>query len=196
MTERSASINRSTRETQISLSLHLDGTGKSTISTPIGFLSHMLELFSKHSLCDIEINAQGDTDVDFHHTVEDIGIVLGEAITKALGDKRSIKRYGFASIPMDEALTQTSIDLGGRPFLAFNCTIPQPKVGEFDTELARDFFQAVSNSASMNIHIHSSGGLNSHHIIESVFKSFARAIRDAIRIDPRETDIPSTKGIL
>ena len=196
MGERIAEISRKTNETDISLSINLDGEGKNSIEMDIGFFSHMMELFTRHSLCDLEIKAKGDTEVDYHHTVEDVGLVLGDGILKALGDKKGIKRYGFASIPMDEAISQTSVDLGGRPYLVFECNIETEKVGEFDTELCRDFFQAVATAAKMNIHITTKGGQNSHHIIESVFKSFARALREAVSYDARETDVPSTKGTL
>lgn len=196
MGKRTAEITRKTNETDITLSLDLDGSGKGEIETDIGFFKHMIKLLAKHSLCDITLKATGDTDVDFHHTVEDAGLVLGEAILKALGDKKGIKRYGNASIPMDDALTQTTIDLGGRPYLSFECDIKNEKVGEFDTELCRDFFQAVATAGMMNIHSKTSGGTNTHHIIESVFKSFARALREAVSYDERETGIPSTKGIL
>ena len=196
MGERIAEIARKTNETDITLSLKLDGEGRNSIETDIGFFSHMMELFARHSLCDLEVKAEGDTEVDYHHTVEDIGLVLGEAVQEALGDKKGIRRYGFASVPMDEALTQTSIDLGGRPYLSFTCSIENEKVGEFDTELCRDFFQAVATSGKMNIHITTSGGQNSHHIIESVFKSFARALREAVSYDAHERGVPSTKGTL
>lgn len=196
MGERTAELSRKTKETDISLRIDLDGKGNSSIETDIGFFSHMMELLARHSLCDVELKAEGDTEVDFHHTVEDTGLVLGEALCDALGSKQGIRRFGFASIPMDEALTQTSIDLGGRPSLSFECAIDNEKVGEFDTELCRDFFQAVANAGSMNIHIRTDGGQNTHHIIESVFKSFARALREAVSCDPRETGVPSTKGTL
>ena len=196
MPERKASISRKTKETDISLAIDLDGTGKSDIKTSIGFFSHMMELFTRHSLCNTALSAEGDTEVDYHHTVEDVGLVLGEAVEKALGDKKGITRYGFASVPMDEALCQTSIDLGGRPHMSFTCDMPTDKVGEFDTELCRDFFQAVATAGKMNIHITASGGQNTHHVIESVFKSFARALRQAVAPDSRETGVPSTKGVL
>jgi len=193
---RTAETARKTRETDITLRLNLDGSGKAVLDTGIGFFEHMLDLFTCHSLCDITLTARGDTRVDLHHTVEDVGLVLGETLQKALGDKRGIKRYGFASVPMDEALTQTTVDLGGRPHLAFSCAIPAAKTGEFDTELCRDFFQAVATAGKMNIHVTSQGGINSHHIIESVFKSFARALREAVATDGREGGVPSTKGVL
>jgi imidazoleglycerol-phosphate dehydratase len=196
MGERTATLSRETKETCITLSINLDGKGESSIDTGIGFFSHMMELFAKHGLFDVEIRAEGDTEVDYHHTVEDIGLVLGQAVFEALGDKKGIRRYGFASVPMDEALSQTTIDLGGRPHLSFQCGIENEKVGEFDTELCREFFQAVAAEGKMNIHIDTAGGTNTHHIIESVFKSFARALRQAVSCDARETGIPSTKGTL
>jgi len=194
--KRTAEISRKTRETDVHLEINLDGTGTADISTPVGFFSHMMDLFSRHSLCDVKLEAAGDTEVDYHHTVEDVGLVLGEAILRALGDKKGIRRYGFASVPMDEALTQTSIDLGGRPHLHFEAEMRRGKVGEFDTELCRDFFQAVATAGKMNIFMVTAAGENTHHMIESMFKSFARALREAVSIDPREKGVPSTKGVL
>ncbi len=196
MSDRKADLTRKTNETDISMSVSVDGTGTSEINTEIGFFSHMMELLAKHSLVDISLTAKGDTEVDYHHTVEDVGLVLGELLLDALGDKKGITRYGFASIPMDESLSQVSLDLGGRPYLSFSCEIENEKVGEFDTELCRDFFQAVATAGKMNIHISGSGGGNTHHIIESVFKAFARALRQAVTPDARETGVPSTKGVL
>ena len=194
---RTAEIIRNTNETKISLSLNLDGTGKYTIDSGCGFLNHMLDLFSKHSRIDLTVSCKGDTEVDFHHTAEDIGIALGEAIKTAAGNKAGIKRYGHIILPMDETLILAAVDFGGRAFLNFDAEIPSPKVGEFDTELVEEFFAAFSRSAGLNLHVKKLDGRNSHHIIEGIFKAVARALAIAIEIDPKlEGEIPSTKGVI
>ena len=194
--ERISQVKRKTTETDVTLKLNVDGSGKYSIKTPVPFLTHMLELFSKHGLFDLEIIASGDIEIDFHHTVEDIGICLGEAFNKALGKKEKIKRYSEAKVPMDEALAQITLDISGRPHLT--CNIPQieDKVGQFDTELVEEFFQAFVNNSGMTLHINLISGKNSHHIIEAVFKAFARALDAATLLDPRVSGIPSTKGAL
>ncbi len=194
--ERISQVKRKTTETDVTLKINIDGSGKYSIKTPVPFLTHMLELFSKHGLFDLEIIASGDIEIDFHHTVEDIGICLGEAFNKALGKKEKIKRYGEAKVPMDEALAQITLDISGRPHLT--CNIPQieDKVGQFDTELVEEFFQAFVNNSGMTLHINLISGKNSHHIIEAVFKAFARALDAATLLDPRVSGIPSTKGAL
>ena len=194
--ERTSQVKRKTTETDVTLKINIDGSGKYSIKTPVPFLTHMLELFSKHGLFDLEIIASGDVEIDFHHTVEDIGICLGEAFNKALGKKEKIKRYGEAKVPMDEALAQITLDISGRPHLT--CNIPQieDKVGQFDTELVEEFFQAFVNNSGMTLHINLISGKNSHHIIEAVFKAFARALDAATLLDPRVSGIPSTKGAL
>jgi imidazoleglycerol-phosphate dehydratase len=194
--ERISQVKRKTTETDVTLKINLDGSGKYSIKTPVPFLTHMLELFSKHGLFDLEIIASGDVEIDFHHTVEDIGICLGEAFNKALGKKEKIKRYGEAKVPMDEALAQITLDISGRPHLT--CNIPQieDKIGQFDTELVEEFFQAFVNNSGMTLHINLISGKNSHHVIEAVFKAFARALDAATLLDPRVSGIPSTKGAL
>ncbi|MDO4575098.1 MAG: imidazoleglycerol-phosphate dehydratase HisB [Planctomycetia bacterium] len=193
---RTAQITRNTNETQISVSLNLDGTGTSKLSLNVGFLEHMLTLFAKHSGIDLELKAEGDTHVDFHHLTEDAGITLGQAVAEALGDKAGIRRYGFFLLPMDETLAEVAVDFGGRPYFVFRAEFPTPKVGEFDTELVRDFFQGFSTAASCNLHMNLRYGVNSHHIAEALFKGFARAVRVAVESDPRMTGVPSTKGVL
>lgn len=194
---RSASVSRRTNETDIQVSVAIDGTGTATISTGIGFLDHMLDLFARHALVDLDVSVKGDLHVDFHHTTEDAGIALGEAIQKALGDKRGIVRYASIDLPMDETLTRVALDISGRPFLVFRTEFPTQKIGEFDTELVREFFQALAMNAGMTLHLETPYGLNSHHIAESCFKGVARAFRAAASLDPREGDrIPSTKGNL
>lgn len=193
---RTSKVNRTTRETDISITLDLDGTGKSEISTGIGFLDHMLEGFSRHGFFDLSCQATGDLQVDGHHTVEDTGIVLGQAIARALGDKKGICRYGSFTLPMDDALVMCAVDLCGRPYLNFDFTFPVEKVGELDTELVREFFYAVSYSAGMNLHIKVFDGLNAHHIIEAMFKAFAKALDQAVSFDARVTDVLSTKGTI
>ena len=193
---RKSEITRNTKETQIILHLDLDGTGKSEISTGAGFLDHMLTLLAKHSAADLKITAKGDSWIDFHHTTEDVGIALGEAVAQALGDKRGIRRYGHFLLPMDEALAEVALDLGGRPCFVYHANFPTPKVGDFDTELVRDFFHGFSTAAKCNLHLHVRYGENSHHIAEAAFKCFARALRMAAELDGRIQDVPSTKGIL
>ena len=189
-------IHRKTGETEILVQVELDGTGSYQIDTPIPFLSHMLTLLSVHSLCNLKIIAQGDIDVDDHHTVEDIGICLGEAIKMALQDKNGINRYGEAVIPMDEALARVVIDLSGRPYLVYNVKIDREKVGDLATENVQEFFQALANTAGMNLHIDLIRGDNGHHIIEAIFKAFARALKTAVAIEPRVEGIWSSKGKL
>lgn len=194
---RMAEINRITGETSITLSLELDGAGTSCIETGVGFLDHMLTLFARHGRFDLNIQASGDTQVDDHHTVEDIGIALGLAFTKALGEKKGISRYGSTILPMDEALILTAIDFSGRSFLAYEADIPAAKVGTFDTELAEEFWQAFTRNANCTLHIRQLAGRNSHHIIEGMFKSAARSIRDAVKVEEAFADeVPSTKGVL
>ena len=194
--ERIAEISRKTKETDINLKLNLDGSGKSAIHTGIGFFDHMLEGFSKHGFFDLEATIKGDLQVDGHHTVEDAGIVLGNAIKEAVGDKKGIKRYGYFVLPMDDALALCAVDLCGRPYLQFDCNFPNDMVGDFDTSLVKEFFYAVSYSAAMNIHIKMLSGDNSHHMIEAIFKAFAKALDDATSFDSRITDVLSTKGAL
>jgi imidazoleglycerol-phosphate dehydratase len=193
---RTADIKRKTKETDIALSINLDGSAKEQISTGIGFMDHMLDLFTRHGLFDLNVTAQGDLKVDAHHTVEDIGIVLGQAIKEALGDKKSIKRYGTTFVPMDEALAMVSIDLGGRPFLVFDAQFTSEKVGEMETELVEEFFRAVAFNACMNLHIKVLYGSNNHHIVEAIFKAFGRALDEATRTDDRIEGVMSTKGSL
>jgi len=193
---RTASIERQTGETQVKLQLDLDGGGTPTVGTGVGFLDHMLELFARHSLCDLTVTAEGDTHVDDHHTVEDVGICLGQAIDRAVGDKAGLTRYGSVTLPMDETLVTSALDLSGRPLFVFAVEFPSPKIGTFDTELIREFFQALSTNARMNLHLVLHHGANSHHIAEAIFKATARAIRQAVTIDPRQSGVPSSKGSL
>ena len=194
---RNASISRRTAETDISVSIDLDGTGKSAIATGVGFLDHMLELFARHGLFDVEIKCEGDLHVDQHHTTEDIGIALGQAVAKALGDKRGIARYADIHMPMDETLSRLAIDISGRPFLVFRTSFRVEKIGQFDTELVHEFFQAFAMNAGITLHVETHYGDNAHHIAESLFKGLARALRKAVSIDPREEGrVPSTKGSL
>ena len=194
---RQAELSRKTAETDIWLSLNLDGTGKSEIETGCGFLDHMLTLFARHGRFDLKVSCKGDTWVDDHHTVEDIGICLGDAFARALGDKRGIVRYGSCTLPMDEALILTAVDISGRGMLCYGLDIPTEKVGTFDTELAEEFFMALARRGEMTVHIRQLAGANSHHIIEGAFKSLARSLGAAVAIDPRfSQDIPSTKGVL
>ncbi len=194
--ERIAEVKRKTKETDICVKLNLDGEGKSIVNTGIGFFDHMLEGFSKHGFFDLEVDIVGDLEVDGHHTVEDAGIVLGNAVKEAIGDKKGIKRYGYFILPMDDALALCAVDLCGRPYLQFDCSFPQNMVGSFDTALVKEFFYAVSYSAAMNIHIKILSGENSHHMIEAVFKAFAKALDEAVSIDGRVKDVLSTKGSL
>lgn len=194
---RTSEINRKTNETDISLKLNIDGTGVSNIQTGCGFLDHMLTLFSRHSRCDLEVKCVGDTYVDYHHTVEDIGIVLGKALAECLGEMRGIKRYGSFILPMDESLILTAIDISGRSYLGFNLDIPTQRVGDFDTELVREFFEAFVRNSNVTLHINQLEGYNSHHIIEGAFKSVARSLKEAVSIDEKfKSEIPSTKGVL
>ncbi|MGW5956205.1 imidazoleglycerol-phosphate dehydratase HisB [Methylorubrum thiocyanatum] len=194
---RTASISRRTAETDVSVSIDLDGTGKATIATGVGFLDHMLELFARHGLFDVTIKVEGDLHVDQHHTTEDTGIALGQAVAKALDDKRGIARYADIHLPMDETLSRIAIDISGRPFLVFRTTFRVEKIGRFDTELVREFFQAFAMNAGITLHVETLYGDNAHHIAESVFKGLARALRKAVAIDPREDGrVPSTKGSL
>lgn len=194
---RSATIQRKTRETEISVSVDIDGTGHSSISTGVGFFDHMLDQLARHSLIDISIAAAGDLHIDFHHTVEDTGIALGQALRQAFGDLKGITRYADALLPMDETLTRAAIDISGRPFLVFRTEFSRGKIGEFDTQLVREFFQAFAMNAGITLHLETFYGVNDHHIAESCFKAVARALRVAAAIDPRQSGrIPSTKGTL
>lgn len=193
---RMASIERVTNETKIRLELTIEGTGKANICTSVPFLDHMLNLFTRHGLFDLEVEASGDIDIDFHHTVEDIGIVLGEAFKKSLGDKKGIRRYGQATVPMDETLASVAVDISGRPYLVYHVTLPKVKIGEFDVELAREFFQAFVNHCGLNLHINVMYGENVHHIVEACFKAFARAMDSATQYDQRLEGVMSTKGVL
>ena len=193
---RSVTIERNTKETQVSLALDLDGSGAGTGETGIGFFDHMLELLKKHALIDLTVKAMGDLHVDYHHTVEDVGLVLGKALNAALGDRRGLTRYGFASIPMDEALCETSLDLGGRPFLVMQCPMKHLFVKDFEVKLLEEFFRAVAVEARANIHLRQVYGDETHHVCEGFFKSFARALRQAKAIDPLETGVPSSKGVI
>jgi imidazoleglycerol-phosphate dehydratase len=193
---RTARINRKTAETQIELTLEIDGVGRSQISTGVGFLDHMLTLLAKHGALDLTVKAQGDLHVDQHHTVEDVGICLGTALREALGDKAGIQRYGHFTLPMEETLVTTALDLGGRAFFVFQAEFPSAKIGEFDSELVADFWQAFAANALANLHVVLHHGRNSHHIAEAIFKSAARALRMAVAADSRITGVPSTKGTL
>jgi len=194
--ERKAEIKRKTGETDVSLYINIDGTGKSEINTGIGFFDHMLSLFAKHGLFDLKIGASGDLDVDAHHTVEDVGIVLGQALKNAMGDKKSVRRYGTSYVPMDEALAMVSLDLSGRPFLVFKAEFTKDKAGAMDTELVEEFFRAVAFNSGITLHIAVLYGKNNHHIVEAVFKAFGRALDEATRRDERIDGVMSTKGIL
>ena len=193
---RRAEMERKTAETQISIKLNMDGEGKCDIATGIGFLDHMLTLLAKHSFMDLTVKAKGDLEVDSHHTVEDIGIVLGEALREALGDKAGIHRYGNCFIPMDETLAQVCLDFSGRPFLAFGAEIPKIQLGNYDTEMTEEFFRAVAMHCGLTLHIRVLYGSNVHHIIEAVFKAFARAVAEAAAVDPRVKGVMSSKGVL
>jgi imidazoleglycerol-phosphate dehydratase len=194
---RKATISRKTTETEVSATVNLDGTGTYAIKTGVGFFDHMMEQLARHSLIDIKLEAKGDLHIDDHHTVEDCGIALGQAISQALGDRKGIRRYASCDLPMDETLTRVAIDVSGRPFLVFNCEYPRHKIGEFDTELVREWFQAFAMNAGITLHLENVYGSNAHHIAESSFKALARSLRDALEIDPRQKDrIPSTKGTL
>jgi len=194
---RQGSIERKTHETEIAVSLNLDGTGDYTVSTGIGFLDHMLEQLSRHSLMDLDVRARGDLQIDFHHTTEDVGIAIGEALNAALGERMGITRYGSATIPMDETLTRVNMDISNRPYLIWKVNFSKPKLGEMDTELFKEWFQAFAQAAGITLHVENIYGENNHHIVESCFKALARALRQAVEIDPRKSDeIPSTKGVL
>ena len=194
--QRNADLHRKTNETDIRLSLELDGSGQYQIATGVPFLNHMLELFTRHGFFDLTLQATGDIEIDDHHTVEDVGLALGEAFRAALGDKRGIRRFGEASVPLDEALVNCVVDLSGRPFLAYNLSVQQERIGSFATELVHDFFLAFSNQLGMNLHFNLTQGRNPHHIIEAAFKAFARALGSAVAYDPRVKGVLSTKGVL
>jgi imidazoleglycerol-phosphate dehydratase len=193
---RTAFVQRNTLETQVSVRVDLDGTGKSKLATGIGFLDHMLDQIARHGLIDLEVEAKGDLHIDAHHTVEDIGITLGQALGQAFGDKKGLRRYGHAYVPLDEALARAVVDLSGRPGLVFEVPFTRPTIGEFDVDLVREFFQGLVNHAAITIHIDGLRGDNSHHQAETVFKAFARALRMAVEPDPRASGVPSTKGSL
>jgi imidazoleglycerol-phosphate dehydratase len=194
---RTATLSRRTSETDISLTLDLDGTGQADIATGIGFLDHMLTALTRHGLFDLTVRAKGDLHIDFHHTTEDVGIVLGHAFAQALDDKRGITRFGHALVPMDEALAEAVVDISGRPFLVWNVGFERPKIGEMDTELFEEFFRALATNAAITLHVTRRAGHNAHHVAEACFKATARALRTAVAIDPRAADaIPSTKGAL
>ena len=194
---RTATVERKTKETRIRATVNLDGTGRYQVKTGIGFLDHMLEQLSRHSLIDITVEAEGDLHIDFHHTTEDTGIVIGEAVTKALGDRAGIRRYGDALIPMDETLTRVALDASNRPYLIWKVAFTRPKLGEMDTELFKEWFQAFAQSAGLTLHVENLYGENNHHIVESCYKGLARALRVAVELDPRKLgEIPSTKGTL
>jgi imidazoleglycerol-phosphate dehydratase len=194
---RRATVKRATKETQIEATVNLDGSGVYDVSTGIGFLDHMVEQLSRHSLIDIQLRAKGDLHIDFHHTTEDVGIALGEAVSKALGERKGIVRYGDAMIPMDETLTRVALDASNRPYLIWKVAFTRPKLGDMDTELFKEWFQAFAQNAGLTLHVENLYGENNHHIVESCFKGLARALRAAVTIDPRKADaIPSTKGVL
>jgi len=194
---RRASVERNTRETKIAAVLDLDGKGVADIATGIGFLDHMLDQLARHSLIDLKVKAEGDLHIDFHHTTEDSGYVVGEAVAKALGDRRGIMRWGEALVPMDETLTRVALDLSNRPYLIWKVKFSRPKLGEMDTELFKEWFQAFAQSAGVTLHVENLYGENNHHIVESCFKGLARALRQAVALDPRRLDaVPSTKGVL
>jgi len=194
--DRDITLNRRTSETQISLRINIDGRGKSDIDTGVPFFNHMLELMSKHGFFDLQIKAKGDLEVDLHHTIEDIGILLGEALKKSLDDKKGIRRYGFAAVPMDEVLAQVAVDICNRAYLVYNLPIVDGKVGMFDIEVIKEFFNALSTASGITMHINVPYGNNRHHIIEAVFKAFGRALCEAVAIDPRIQGVMSTKGLL
>ncbi len=196
MAARKADIHRQTTETDIHLSIQIEGEGKYEVSTGVPFLDHMLELFARHGFFNLSVQASGDITIDDHHTVEDVGLALGQALREALGDKHGIRRFGAASVPLDEALVECVVDLSGRPFLAYNLDIQQERVGSFSTELIHDFFLALTNQVGMNLHLNMTQGRNPHHIIEAGFKAFARALSSAVEYDPRVQGVLSTKGSL
>ncbi|HZA59170.1 MAG TPA: imidazoleglycerol-phosphate dehydratase HisB [Solirubrobacterales bacterium] len=192
---RTAQIERDTKETQISMKLSLDG-GESSVSTGVGFLDHMLDLLARHGRLGLQLEAKGDLETGAHHTTEDVGIVLGQAIDQALADRAGIRRYGFAAIPMDEAMAECAIDISGRPLTVYEADLPDVAIADFDTELTEEFFRAVANNSKMTLHVRVRYGSNSHHMVEAAFKAFARALRQAVSIDPDESGVPSTKGTL
>ena len=197
MGNRTGTVARKTKETDISVAVDLDGSGRSQIATGIGFLDHMLDQLSRHSLMDLKVEAKGDLHIDFHHTTEDTGICIGEAVAKALGDRKGIRRWGEATVPMDETLTRVALDASNRPYLIWKVTFSKPKLGEMDTELFKEWFQAFAQDAGLTLHVENLYGENNHHIVESCSKGLARALRQAIEIDPRKSDaVPSTKGVL
>ena len=197
MGNRTGTVDRKTKETAISVAVDLDGSGRSQIATGIGFLDHMLDQLSRHSLIDLKVEAKGDLHIDFHHTTEDTGICIGEAVAKALGDRTGIRRWGEATVPMDETLTRVALDASNRPYLIWKVNFSKPKLGEMDTELFKEWFQAFAQNAGLTLHVENLYGENNHHIVESCFKGLARALRQAVEVDPRKGDaIPSTKGIL
>jgi imidazoleglycerol-phosphate dehydratase len=193
---RAASVERSTKETQIRLELELDGSGRAEISTGLGFFDHMLDLLARHARFNLSVSANGDLDTGAHHTTEDVGIVLGQALDRALGDRSGIVRYGDAMVPMDEALGACAIDVSGRPFCSFEADLPATTIAGFETELTEEFFRAVANNAKLTVHLRALEGSNAHHKIEACFKAFARALRQAVALDATETGVPSTKGVL
>ncbi|MDP6787033.1 MAG: imidazoleglycerol-phosphate dehydratase HisB [Rhodospirillales bacterium] len=194
---RSASVERATKETSIAVTVNLDGTGAYAVATGVGFLDHMLEQLSRHSLIDLTVKAEGDLHIDFHHTTEDTGIAVGEAVNKALGERKGIRRFGSALSPMDETLTRVALDASNRPYLVWNVEFQRPKLGDMDTELFKEWFQAFAQAAGITLHVENLYGDNNHHIVESCFKGLARSLRQAIEIDPRRADeVPSTKGVL
>jgi imidazoleglycerol-phosphate dehydratase len=193
---RTAAIDRQTKETKVRVSLNLDGSGDASVHTGVGFFDHMLDLLSRHSLIDLDVEAEGDLQVDYHHTVEDVGIVIGQALEKALGDKRGINRYGWAIVPMDESLAQVAVDLSGRPAFVFKVQFTGETIGQFPVELVEEFLKALGTNARMNLHVSVPYGGNNHHIAEAIFKATARALRQAISNDPRSDAVPSTKGSL
>ena len=193
---RQAEISRNTLETRIRVSINLDGTGESSLDTGIGFFDHMLDQVARHGRLDLTVKAEGDLHIDGHHTVEDVGIAMGQAVAKALGDKKGLRRYGDAHVPLDEALSRVVVDLSGRPGLVFNVPFVRAMIGDFDVDLVHEFFQGLVNHAAMTLHVDNLRGANAHHQAETVFKAFGRALRDACERDPRSTDVPSTKGTL
>jgi imidazoleglycerol-phosphate dehydratase len=194
---RTGKVERRTKETEIAVSVDLDGTGEYNVSTGIGFLDHMLEQLSRHSLIDLDVSAKGDLHIDAHHTTEDTGIAIGEAVAEALGERRGIRRYGSATIPMDETCTRVALDISNRPYLIWRVEFTQDRLGEMDTELFKEWFQAFAQAAGITLHVENFYGINNHHIVETCYKALARALREAIEIDPRKADeVPSTKGTL
>ncbi len=196
MADRTASVERNTNETQLEVAINLDGAGKFSGSLGMPFFEHMLDLFARHGLIDLTIGGKGDLEIDAHHTIEDLGIVLGQALSEALGDKKGITRFGTAYAPMEETLARCVLDVCGRPFLAYNVEFPKERVGDYEVELTEDFFRALAMNSGLTLHLELLSGGNAHHIVEALFKAFARALRDAVAIDPRESGIPSTKGSL